>query len=363
MQVVRKDKISETVSVYLDGLRIIAAALVYLSHEKRESLTGGFLRPLGSFGHEGVVIFFIVSGFVICHATTGRRDDFRGYCIARLARLWSVVLPALCLTVCLDLAGSRVAPQIYAVPGLPPMWSASWHSLWQFVAPALFVNKFGGISIDPGTNGPFWSLCYEFWYYVAWGVYVYFRSWWRYIVILCLALAAGPGIMSLAPIWILGAALATLLGRQMRPRGWTVAGLGVSIVAIAVALREKYVIESALTGLCGTFGPVVQDYMLAVIFAVNLWLVASIRGQSAMLLASCAGAIKFVAGRSFSLYLYQVPLLFFFGALTHDWRSFVPRALLVNGLTLACVLGFAEVTERKKSIVKRLLGRFVGVAS
>ena len=114
MQVVRKDKISETVSVYLDGLRIIAAALVYLSHEKRESLTGGFLRPLGSFGHEGVVIFFIVSGFVICHATTGRRDDFRGYCIARLARLWSVVLPALCLTVCLDLAGSRVAPQAEA---------------------------------------------------------------------------------------------------------------------------------------------------------------------------------------------------------------------------------------------------------
>ena len=56
-----------TTSVYLDLLRFLAAAVVFAGHAYPQRLTGGVpaLWRFWSFGNDAVMVFFVLSGFVI----------------------------------------------------------------------------------------------------------------------------------------------------------------------------------------------------------------------------------------------------------------------------------------------------------
>src|SRR5437763_6011674 len=54
------------------------------------------------------------------------------------------------------------------------------------------------------TDRPYWSLSYEVWYYIAFGLIFYLRGGQR-IVLAALTLAiAGPKILFFLPIWLFG---------------------------------------------------------------------------------------------------------------------------------------------------------------
>ncbi|MFT5050066.1 MAG: peptidoglycan/LPS O-acetylase OafA/YrhL [Chlamydiales bacterium] len=74
----------------LNSLRAIAALIVAVSHYSNMSGIWGALLGKGA-GQFGVMLFFILSGFLMSHLYLGR--DFRwravrGYAVARLARVW-----------------------------------------------------------------------------------------------------------------------------------------------------------------------------------------------------------------------------------------------------------------------------------
>jgi peptidoglycan/LPS O-acetylase OafA/YrhL len=146
-------------SIYLDAIRFCAAMAVFLTH-----LSLSTTLPVGiagRFGHDAVVLFFVLSGYVIAHTVDRRDHDPKSYAINRLARLWSVVLPALLLTVCLDSIGTRIAPDHYHALGTPADFA-----ILPVVMNALFLNQLWFLNISPWSNTPFWSLGFEFWYYV-----------------------------------------------------------------------------------------------------------------------------------------------------------------------------------------------------
>ena len=83
---------SRAFSLYLDAVRFTAAMLVLFFH------ANVIYRPgilLTSLGHEAVVIFFVLSGFVIAYVADTRETDFRGFMVARGARIFSVAIPAI----------------------------------------------------------------------------------------------------------------------------------------------------------------------------------------------------------------------------------------------------------------------------
>ena len=51
------------------------------------------------------MVFFVLSGFVIAYVSEQKEHTLREYSISRLARLWSVAVPALILTIALDQLG------------------------------------------------------------------------------------------------------------------------------------------------------------------------------------------------------------------------------------------------------------------
>ena len=82
-------------SLYLDLTRFTAALLVFSNHAQLPELNGEWLTPLGAFGREAVIIFFVLSGYVIAFVAATKERSGLEYAVSQLARLYSVVLPAL----------------------------------------------------------------------------------------------------------------------------------------------------------------------------------------------------------------------------------------------------------------------------
>jgi peptidoglycan/LPS O-acetylase OafA/YrhL len=104
-------------SLYLDFARISAAVLVLLH---RVFQLPFYESSLHFPGPAAVVIFFVISGFVIAYASDGLAD-WREYAVARLARIYSVALPALLLTGALYAMGQLIWPA-----GTQPHFDRLW---------------------------------------------------------------------------------------------------------------------------------------------------------------------------------------------------------------------------------------------
>jgi peptidoglycan/LPS O-acetylase OafA/YrhL len=113
-----------------------------------------------------VVVFFVLSGFVIRHVTDTKEMHWPDYAASRIARIFSVTVPAIFLTLICDAIGRAVEPAIYA-------HSASGQVLARVVLSLLLLNEVWLMSVMSFSNLPFWSICVEFWYYAAFALVVF----------------------------------------------------------------------------------------------------------------------------------------------------------------------------------------------
>jgi len=166
---------------WLDLLRGVAALLVLMGH-LRALMFVEFQRSIGvfgklfyfitGFGHQSVIIFFVLSGFLIIKSihtsVLNHRWGFRDYFISRLTRLWVVLLPALIMTAIVDTVGLKYFGQSLAYTGsIPNMEGISpigKLDLTTFLGNFFFLQT---IQVPTfGSNAALWSLANEFWYYV-----------------------------------------------------------------------------------------------------------------------------------------------------------------------------------------------------
>lgn len=131
----------KSTSLYLDFCRFAAALMVFFHHYFFSPFYFGDIRV--SLGRKAVVIFFVISGFVIAYVTDRKEATGREYCVNRAARLYSVVLPALALTLLLDYAVLFLAPSmfdatVHSWPGLRLLASLMFiNQSWNFTIAAL----------------------------------------------------------------------------------------------------------------------------------------------------------------------------------------------------------------------------------
>jgi peptidoglycan/LPS O-acetylase OafA/YrhL len=284
-------RLSATASAHLDMARGLAAAAVAFQHLRAllvldwsqttvRSYFAGFLYFLAKFGHPAVIVFFVLSGFLVgssgLRAVENRTWSFPRYLLHRLLRLEIVLLPALLLTLVCDSAGIHL---LHA----SALYNGGWHLIvlsssvdlrWRtLLGNAAFVQ---GILVPSfGTNGPLWSLSYEFWYYVLFGLLATAalktaRLWLRLVIaILVIALAwfTGFAIMSLAPLWFLGLGVYLVprrnLSRSAR-RVLLVASTLVFLIFLGLAFGTRAPVE-AFTG------PLMIDLLTGILFSVVLY--------------------------------------------------------------------------------------------
>ena len=338
-------------SVYLDLVRSLAAFVVVLDHAPEVFAMPGSPR----WGHQAVMVFFVLSGYVICNTADTRERSLRVFLVARFARLWSVLLPALLLTVVCDVVGRTFGtyPAAYQlVPANLPVVRIG--------ATALFLSE-TWVSIQPLSNGVVWSLCAEFWYYMLFAAWVFLpRGRMRVIGVTVAALLAGHKALLLLPIWLMG----VLLQRSAPLRRLGIAAnLGLwagSLIVIFWVLAPR-----AYDGPTGLMQQVVGpwlfrqldqarvfwlDWVFGLVVAAHLLGARVVAGRVPM--ERIARPVRWCAGISFAAYLFHMPLLTLSAAFLPPDDGWIG---IVFSLVVIAVLG--PPVERSKRYWRRSLDR------
>jgi len=181
----------------------MAALSVLLSHMKQDGL-GMDWNPLASFSHDAVMIFFVLSGFIIYYSTSTRASTWQQYAVARLARIYSVAVPSVVFCTALAL---WLSLQSWFVPAdLSSYTPVSW---WHTLSTLLFLNESWTNEATLSLNSPYWSVCYEVWFYIIFGIWYFARGRLRWLLLAGSGTIAGPAIIVLFPVWLMGAWLAS----------------------------------------------------------------------------------------------------------------------------------------------------------
>ena len=329
-------------SVLLDFLRLFAAITVFLGHTNFYWFFCGHVAGFGpQNGQDYVVIFFVLSGYVITWSVDRKREyHFGQYLFDRLIRLWSVVIPALALGLVLDYFGRSIHPQTYG-----SIFSAE-HLELKVLLSGLFLHESWFLSIRPGSNGPFWSLSYEFFYYMIFGTIALLPTLKSKVLAgLTFSVIAGPKILILFPCWLMGC-LSYWGCKKLRPN---------TMVSLVLLTSSLYFLISSLAPRWASWTPTdfpglgvpplfySAKYMddFAIALAMGLLLLSLSRWFSLEMRPSgrLSTLIRTFSKCSFSLYAIHFPMMAFVSALwAGGWlknTSHLQATLLVS---LCCCL-------------------------
>jgi len=182
----RDFSISISLSNLLNLLRWVSALVVLLSHLRSIMFIDlpNVTTPLNilwklfyfitGFGHQAVIVFFILSGYLVGASILKRAIkntlSVKEYLmIDRGVRIYLVVIPALIITYILDSYGYKLFNSSSIYSGDLNFASLNYSIIERLSIPSFLGNILMlQESIFPtfGSNSPLWSLAYEVWYYI-----------------------------------------------------------------------------------------------------------------------------------------------------------------------------------------------------
>lgn len=346
-----KATLSNSLSVYLDGLRLLAAFMVFLAHS-HNFLIPSLNRYLAGYGAEAVAVFFVLSGFVIAFVRNEKEHDATSYVVARLSRIYSVAIPAILVTIIVDAIGTHFAREQYTLfnDKFDFYRDIDVRSLLAYLT---FTNQIWFSHAIFGTLEPYWSLGFEVWYYILFGLYTFTRGRVRWLALGAAALVCGLNILLYLPLWLLGCGAYHLVSQKNMGRWPATALFLLSILTAGAVLYGRWHF-GAMTmfeaqSLTQELRNAVYFHVIGVCIAANI--VAFHFMTQGWSVWSPATAIRWTAGASFTLYLVHQPIEVMISSLMPWIRSDFAYGLAAVAATLGAVLLLAELGERRKRIV------------
>jgi len=321
----------------LDSLRGIAAATVLLNHL---SNTFGDNVLLQTWGHSAVLLFFLLSGFVL-YLSFDSAPNYGRFIVRRVFRLYPAYLAAVLVSFALANALSG-----WPMPSLSEWFREFWahpFGLGTLLRQASMVGVFDINALDP----PVWSLVHEMRISLVFPLLVLFVR--RYPLWLSLVTAFAVGLggfvighgYQVSASWLVTptylmpfaigtllarhrAALASWLTRQSRLMKWALLGWGLAAYSAAA---------SGYLQVLWVFG----DW--AVVAGASLFIMLAISSPQASAVLSLR-PVRFLGRISYSFYLWHmVVLLTVFRLLS----GIVPIWALVM-LTFAAAIGISTAS-------------------
>lgn len=361
-------------------LRGIAAFVVLFGHWRNiffvdwrqvhhRNILLAFFYGSSRFGHEAVIVFFVLSGYLIGRSVLRAVWDgtwsWKHYAFHRLIRLELVLLPALLLCWFWDSLGIHLfspSPTYLGTGGSSVLLSDITHgaNLHIFLGNMAFLQTL----LVPcfGSDQALWSLANEFWYYALFPclVILFSRrfSWPRRILyalcMIALSFFIGWGMLNGFLIWLLGVLLIFLpKPRYLQDKHFSRLILG-SLILIAIQLSltfAPYQIERGID---------TDDVLGILVLALLYGLLYDPRPIGRLYKTFAAK----IAGFSYTLYLTHLPLLVFFSAWLNRRRQpssvefLVPIGILC--LTVAYSYAIAMVFEHNTDRIRNRLEKAFG---
>ena len=359
-------------SILIAVLRGLAAVEVAAAHLRAQLFPGlkGMQDPalwfqalafFTGFGHQAVVVFFLLSGWLVGGSFLNRLREpgsIRHYAVDRVTRLWIVLIPAFVLS--LIIAGTTKAVDLGAVSFAPGN---------EYSATAFVGNLFGVQEMAVprfANNFPLWSLANETWYYVLFPLLAMSFCGKSTIsriaaAAMCLLIAASlPGpIMLYFSLWLLGTAFS-----RIQIAASTVQQIGVACLWVGMAGYFRVTAGNDMLD--------AHSYFQHLVFSMPiLMLLSSLQTKTdpkrtVLMRAKKVG--NALAGFSFTLYVIHIPLLVL---LTNFWpplragrlspyeiSSLATYGIILAGLLVASYvfhLPFEAQTHRVRNYLKRKL--------
>ncbi len=315
------------------------------------------------FGEDAVMVFFVLSGYVIAYVAAEKEQTPREYFASRFARLYSVAVPALILTVLFDYAGQRLDPSFYigrSNDSYP--WARVLISL-------IFANQFWFSDIRYFSNVPYWSISFECWYYILFGVVVFMKGGSRWVMLAVVVIAVGPPIVLLAPVWLLGVWVYRISARGIIS---VKAGWPLFLGSIALYLAYRYSEGGGhLTAWSDSWiSPVLEpvqlhkarfflhDYVVGLLVALHFLGAGILAKADALNFGFLSHPIRIAAGYTFALYLLHYPLLHLLASAAPWPPGDIRRTTILVAGTVIVIGLIGSVTEKKKHVWKRWLLTF-----
>jgi len=339
-------------SILLDIIRFTAAIFVFMDHFSQIRFSGGSLSYFSPFGHSAVIAFFVLSGYVIAFVADTKDKDIKTYCISRFARLYSVVLPVLIIVPILDIIGININETMY---------EGKIHNSYFIIrlfANFTFLQEIWFSSIRYLSDGPLWSLGYELWYYVLFSFAIFLNGYKRYLLIGAAVLLIGPKILLLMLPWILGVWIYYF--HKTKELGKITARILFFSAPLLFYIFFKDqgdpIVDLSFLGNFGYSKYFLHDYSTAIILALfivsfkyaDISLVNKLLRKNELL-------IRYFASTTFTVYLFHLPLLLFYGAVLNHDPSNIQDIVLLGLITFVTCLFIAQYTERKKYIFKKYI--------
>ncbi len=320
--------------------------------------------PLVSLGHESVMVFFVMSGFIIYSHTVGSKLTARRYAVARASRIYSVAVPATAASLAASAMVLAYAPAL--TTALPTLRAFSWADLAGTLA---FVNESWWSSTELSLNAPYWSLCYEVWYYVLFGLFVFTRGWARAALVLSASLIAGPAIVVLFPIWCMGAWLASRLPKLPRPEpyvacaaiaGTFAAVLGIDKSGVDVSLQHWIFLHLPGYWRLEASQQLVTDHIIGACVVANIYAFTGLPKWIHAFFVRARPVLAYFAGFSFTLYLLHRPITLLAGQLVpasyrlNPWVSLWVASAVLTLCWLASWITERQLPRWRSTLTKLL---------
>jgi len=292
---------------------------------------GGFALPdylIPSGGHQAVLVFFVLSGLLVGGSAIRKIFDgtFRwiDYLGARLSRLWVPLIPILVLGGLLDLAAAHY------FPGTPAADSAGRVSIPIFLGNIAFLQDIAVPYL--GSNGPLWSLSFEWWFYLAFPLLLIAGMRLRSspaqavlagLLALAIYFLVGPIFAFYFILWCFGAMVAVLPRRipaNVIPKLIPVAVAVLLAVNLLVWKFQPY--------------PLVADPLLAVCAAALCYLLLHAEGPARGRIYPVLAI--FLARTSYTLYLAHCPMVSFLNC----WLDPTEQPWPITPANIVIVLGW-----------------------
>jgi peptidoglycan/LPS O-acetylase OafA/YrhL len=375
-------------NIFLNASRWIAAFLVVIGHARdlvlvqfadvqHKTLFSKVLYLATSLGQEGVVVFFVISGFLVGGLTIDRWErsgvDFRSYASARVSRIYTTLIPALLVCLILDAIGLHWLDASGLYSGSTPYPIASVGTtvkenlnLVAFLGTLFMVQGF--LTQTFGGDGPLWSLSVEWWYYCLFALITagWFSIGPRRVVLFLLALiffSVLPATRLWLSVWLLGIAAYFWLksaARQPHPL------LGIIVLILSFVICRR--IHDSIGVGTGVNHIVVLELLrdLTLGFGYAVALVSMNRLKSKI---PFAVVHQRLAEFSYSTYLCHFPMLVFLVAFGYQVGGLEfavqPTAygqlylLLIVATVYSYCFAFSLLTERYTPKVRKTLDRLL----
>lgn len=290
-------------SLLLDGLRLLCAMIVFWAHSNAVWHPEREMDLLPShLSHAAVVVFFVLSGYVIAHTTAKKKRTYSEYAVARLSRLYSIFFPAIIVTAICAVAAYVINPSVYSVYD-------RGNNIFRYFLSLFFCNELWFLSAAPLINGPIWSLGYEFWFYVLFGLFYYrIKGVKGYILPVLGLVIVGPKILAMMVIWWMGWA-----AYHIKPVKLNIAAgrslfflLLMATFVLALYLPPiPYVLDTPPLYWAGQF---LTDWILGIIVSLAVWILPT---QAERKLQEHSVIVHFrgFANMTFPIYVLHFPIL------------------------------------------------------